>query len=399
MVNTEPTLEVSMRSPFFKIDLEFILLALIVFVLPVSLASESSHPAANAVGIASVAAQAAGEGVEIQLLNGTPLEPESGETARVRGVLGADRNVALRWQGRTAAAARKALTTCDTIATAQVTPTVIKFKTEFHYQIVQGNLAKLSVVLPANHALTRVEGEQIRDWQVNVAAGGGGVLTGKLAPDRSPEGNSSSVTTTVGRRPSAGGVQDESDIQILTVELIKPVEKSYLLKVFSEQAVESTPFSGPLTLPQPLSVDRESGSFTLFAEDTVVETVSLSGLRQINAPTGALAAYRFYGRPVSLAVGLRRIDPVIHVGDRVTARLEEARLLVSHTLKLTVENAGIYSLELSPLENFIPTDVRGEGVEDWKRADGKLIVNFASRVLGERRLDIQLEQAHPSFPD
>ena len=48
-------------------------------------------------GIASVAAEAGGTGVELQLLSGTPLEPEKSDTARVRGVLGADRNVALRW--------------------------------------------------------------------------------------------------------------------------------------------------------------------------------------------------------------------------------------------------------------------------------------------------------------
>ena len=83
----------------------------------------------------------------------------------------------------------------------------------------------------------------------------------------------------------------------------------------------------------------------------------------------------------------------------MTVRLEEARLLMSHALTLNVEKAGIYSLELSPLDNFVVTDVRGEGVEDWKARDGKLMVSFVSRALGERRLDIQLEQAHKIFPE
>ena len=53
----------------------------------------------------------------------------------------------------------------------------------------------------------------------------------------------------------------------------------------------------------------------------------------------------------------------------------------------------------SPLENSIVTDVRGDGIEDWKTRDGKLVVNFSSRVLGERKLEVQLEQAEKTFPN
>src|SRR5437773_88586 len=338
-------------------------------------------------GITSVTAQAGGTGVEVQLLSGTALEPEKEDKSRVRGVLGADRNVALRWQSKTAEAARKALITCDTLASVQITPTVIKFATEFRYEIVQGTLAKFSVMLPATHALTRVEGPQIRDWEVKVIP----------TPDPSREGNS--ATAPGSELPSVGGGAGRSEVQLLTVELIKPVEKSYCLKLFSEQAVETTPFTAQLNLPQPQGVDRETGSWTVSAEDTVAETESLSGLRQVNASAGALAADRFYGRPIALSVNLRGIEPLMNVASRVTARLEEARLLMSHALTLNLEKAGIYSLELSPLDNFVVTDVRGEGVEDWKARDGKLTVSFVSRVLGERRLDIQLEQAHKNFPE
>src|SRR5439155_4019906 len=123
------------------------------------------------------------------------------------------------------------------------------------------------------------------------------------------------------------------------------------------------------------------------------------GLRQIDAPPGSIAAYRFYGRPLALGVELHRIEPVIAVASRVTARLEEARLLVTHTLTLNVEKAGLYSLELSPLNQFVVTDVRGDGIEDWKARDGQLLVNFSSRVLGERKLDVQLEQSERTFSD
>ena len=136
--------------------------------------------------IASITAQATGAGMDVQLLNGTVLEAgRTNGASRVKGFLGADQTVALRWQSKVAEVARTALLTVDTTVAAQITPTVVKFTTRLKYDIVQGNAPRLKLSLPASQALTRLTGQQIRDWQ--------------LTPD--------------------------GDRQILTVEFIKPVEK------------------------------------------------------------------------------------------------------------------------------------------------------------------------------
>ncbi|TFG85751.1 MAG: TonB-dependent receptor, partial [Gemmatimonadales bacterium] len=70
-----------------------------------------------------------------------------------------------------------------------------------------------------------------------------------------------------------------------------------------------------------------------------------------------------------------------------------------HALNLTVEKAGIYALDLAVPTGFVVSEVKGEGIDDWKAAAGKLKVSFASRVLGARKLDVQLEQANKEFPD
>jgi prepilin-type processing-associated H-X9-DG protein len=310
--------------------------------------------------IASVNAQATGAGVELQLLSGTvqQIEQKDGVT-RVRGFLGPERMVSLRWQSKAAEAARKAVLTCDTSATAQIAPAVIKFTTRIKYEILQGAASKLTIALPNGQALTKLQGAQIRDWQVKA----------------------------------------EGERQVLTVEFIKPIEKTYELTLLSEQTVDATPFSAQLTPPQPLEVARESGTLTVAAEDVTVETESAAGLRQVNAPQGTLAAYQFYTRPFALGLKLHRIEPVIHVADRVTARLEEARLLTTHAITLNVEKAGIYAVELAPLGGFVVADVKGEGIEDWKSREGKLTVNFTSRVLGARKFDVQLEQPMKAFPE
>ena len=186
----------------------------------------------------------------------------------------------MRWQSKAAEVTRKSLVTVDTVASAQITPTVIKFNTALRYEILQAAVPRLTVALPASHALTRIQGEQIRDWQVK------------------PDG----------------------ERQVLTIEFIKPVEKACAVTLFSEQTVETTPLTATLEPPQPLEVERESGSFTLSADDTTVEIDSAPGLRQVNAPSGALAAYRFNGRPVSIVARIQRITPVLKLADRVTAR-------------------------------------------------------------------------------
>ena len=310
--------------------------------------------------IASVKAEAAEAGIEMQLLSGTQLDPEKKATSRVSGFLGADRVLNLRWQSKTAEVTRRSLVTVDTAATAQVTPTVIKFTTALTYEILQAAVPRLAIELPASHTLTRLQGEQIRDWKI-----------------------------TPGTNNTA----------LLNVEFIKPVEKNYTITLFSEQPVETTPQTATLVPPQPLEVERESGSFTLSADDAQVEIESAPGLRQVNAPAGSLAAYRFNARPFSVIAKLRRVEPVLKLADRVTARVEESRLLVNHALTLNVEKAGIYTLELTTPPGLTVADVRGEGVDDWKAADGKLKLSFASRVLGTRKLEVQLERAHKQFPE
>ncbi|MGD0351090.1 MAG: LamG domain-containing protein [Verrucomicrobiota bacterium] len=324
--------------------------------------------AGPAATITAVTAQAAGTNTEVQLLDGTLLEAvRTNGISRVTGFLGADQTVSLRWQGKIAAVTRKVLLTVDSTIGVQITPAVVKYTSRFHYDVVQGSAAQLTLTLPATQALTRLEGDQIRDWHTSVG--------------------------------QASRLSQTNDVQILTIEFIKPIENAYDLTLYSEQPVEGATTNSSLNPPQPLNVERESGSLTVSAEDMLVEFESLAGLRQVNAPDNAIAAYRFNARPFVLALRLKPIEPVITVADRVNVRLEETRLVNSHGLTLNVEKAGIYALELTPQSGFAVADMRGDGVEDWKMSDGKLRISFSARVLGQRRLDVQLEQALKNFPD
>ncbi len=309
--------------------------------------------------IATVTAAASAPGVEIQMLSGTQVTEPLVEAEKLRGFLGADRILSLRWQSKGAEVARKSLVTVETTTTALVTPSVIKFTTALKYNILQAPVPRLLIQLPSNQALTRIQGDQIRDWQI---------------------------------KP---GEQH----QLLAVEFIKPVDKTCALTLYSEQAVEEAPLEAVLAPPRPLAVERESGALTISADDATVELRPSAELRQVNAASGAVASYRYHTGGVSTTATIRRIKPVLKVTDRVTARMEETRLVINHSLNLNVEQAGIYTLHLTPQTGMVVSEVKGDGVEDWKATKDGLVVSFGARVMGERKLQVQLEQANKTFPE
>ncbi len=311
-------------------------------------------------GIGSVNAQASNAGSELEMLLGTVQTSErSGDVAQVNGFLGAWGTVSLRWQSKAAEAARQTVFLCKTSVETQVTPTMVKYSTQLRYEILQGSVSQLTLALSASHALTSLKGEAVRDWSVKT----------------------------------------ENGQQTLTVDLMRPVEKTYTLLLNSEQTMEKAASSVAIEPPKPLGIDRESGSISLSAEDVLMSAETTTGLRQVNAAAGAHAAYQFYGRPFTLGLRLQRIEPLVSIDDRVTAHLEETRLVLTHVFSLSVEKAGIYTLELSPQAGFVVTDLRGEDIQDWKITNGKIMVNFNKRVLGKRRLEIPLEQSWKTLPD
>ena len=84
--------------------------------------------------------------------------------------------------------------------------------------------------------MTRLVGEQIRDWQLKA----------------------------------------DGDRQILTIEFIKPIEKEYSLAVFSEQTVEATPATAQLNPPQPLEIERKGRKLRIVSAEPVSRLTRLA---------------------------------------------------------------------------------------------------------------------------
>ncbi|MBX3745249.1 MAG: hypothetical protein KF833_08045 [Verrucomicrobiae bacterium] len=310
-----------------------------------------------AAAIATLAATAADPEIEIELLAGTPVDgPRRGPG--VRGVLGADRRVALRWQSRTDTIARTALVTVETHATVFLSPAAVRHTTRLRYDILQAPLDGVRIELPAGHSLTRIEGAPIRDWRV---------------------------------APSPDDGRDQ-----LSIVFLEPVEATAELTIHTEQPVPDLPGTLPLTPPRPLDVQRETGSLRLLAEDLLVRVEDAPGLRQVNAQADEVASFRFVARPASARLQLDRWQPEVAVASRLHVRLDESRLVARHDLDLTVTRAGIYSLDLSVPEAWRVTGVVSDDLDDWKLSDAGLHLTYLRRVLGPKTVQITFERALPS---
>jgi len=322
--------------------------------------------------IASVSAEAAGD-AEVQLLTGAPVSNErSNGVARVKGFLGGEREVSIRWSSRDAPGEilRTALFTVETTATVQVTPGLMKHTSRMRYDVLQGTVSKVLIEIPASQTLSRVTGQNVRDWEIKRGAD-----TGAKVLDRP---------------------------QVLEVQFTKPIEQRYDLTLYSEETVESMPANLTLRLPEPKNSDRETGTLTILSEDAAAEVSAVQGLTQVNAIAGALAAYRFDSRPFSLMLKVRRIEPQIAVFERVHAIMEETRVVSRHTLDLDVTGSGVYRVDLGPAPGTTVAEVTGPEVEDWSAThlDGEetLRVNFKKKALGNAQLQVVLERPFKQFP-
>jgi len=346
IVNQDARFYLVTRSPGAH-RIEFEIVAKIGRVEPWNVISFKGPDAA----ISTVSVKAAVPDTEFQL--GTGMVSELKSKGSLHGVLGNDSTLSLRWQSKTEEIKRDAaLAVASTIA-ARITPTSIHHRSKFLYEIRQGRVSDLKIQIPSGQSMTKIEGEQVRDWQI----------------------------------------KNEGGLQWLTVEFIRPQENQASIDLFTEQSVSGFPVTLEIVPPAPAGVHRETGRLSILSEDVVTRIETTSGLRQVNAQGTEALAFSFSGRPASARVNLSRVEPALSSVARVFAFLEENRWLIRHELKLSVARAGIYFVELTPQPDLTITDVIGDGVENWEMVGKNLRINFGKRVLGDRALTVQMEGA------
>jgi len=325
--------------------------------------------------VGQIEVTADGEDSSIEFLSGTSLgvTHDKGET-RLQGYVGMADRVELRWQAKVKEKKIKPVVICNAHHLAEITANVLKLQTRMIFEIPQGETSTFEAELPADLAILRVAGENVRDWAL---------------------------------------VENEG-AQTCKVELLKPVTGRYILTIFSERPIDALPAELQIPEIKAGAVDRQGGSLALVPSEVVLAVKGTEALSRIDnrsfAGMGAWeakgladrlqAAFRFNAPGYRCAVNVTAIEPEISVRYTVSANAAEKRLQIGTAVDLDVARSGIFSLAFEVPAGLEVTDVAGASVEDWqvKGSDGgrELSIDFGRKVIGRHTLSINMEQTYES---
>ena len=299
----------------------------------------------------------------------------SGQQTRVEAVIGAADWVTVQWTPRVKRAAEVAATVfCQNNSLVTFGGGVMNVRATMDYQITQGELRQARVQLPAGQKLLRVEGADIRTWEV---------IPGSAAV-------------------AAAGSSGE---QILVVDLLKGVSPSWRLTIETEIVLDALPANVAIATPRALDVKRESGFVALRGtEELALSVESASGLERVDAEefvragvdkTGNLSSVFRYSVPgFALRVRAEAIQPEIEVVARNNFRVSSEQVALSATVDYTIKRAGVFTLEVALPEGYRVERVTGNNIlqQSERTTESGEYHTSQSVELPPRQLEITLKE-------
>ncbi len=308
------------------------------------------------------------------------LDVERGATPAGRpevvAYLGVDRPFVARWKPAVRKLDADLVVACDanTIATAR--GGALTLDTLLDYQVVQGSLDQVSLLVPTNVSITQVTGADLRDWHLAPQAEG---------PDR------------------------------LVVRLSVPRTQHYQLQVLADMVLPRFPCRFDLPVLRPLDVIRASG-FLKCGTDSAIKLVAARavGLTQVDqaafptvtpagqpaarpTPARSALAYQYAGLPYTLELQADDMVTTYHAEDQMVLAIKDGDLALDATVELDVREAPAREIVVETDPGWTVAQVTGRDLADYDVRDegGRRImaVYFRDAVMGRTLLKFRLEQS------
>jgi len=296
------------------------------------------------------------------------------DKTRVEAVMGSTDHVELLWTPRVKRAAEVAATVfCQNAALVTFGGGVVNVRAALDYQITQGELRQARVSLPAGQKLLRVEGKEIRTWEI----------------------------------------KNEDGAQILVVDLLKGISPGWRLTIETEKVLDALPANVAVETPHALDVKRENGLVALRgAEELALSVESASGLERVDAEefgrmvadkTGSLSSvFRFSNSEFALRVRADAIQPEIEAVVRNNFRVSSEQVSLSAVIDYTIKRAGVFTLNVAMPGGYRVERVSGNNIlQQAERNDGGLRVlevTLKERTSGAYTLGIELTHDFKELP-
>ncbi len=253
-----------------------------------------------------------------------------------------------------------------------VSPGLLRVDTEIVYSLLQGRMPRAQVEVPAGYSILRVEGENLRMWDI----------------ERQAEGRA-----------------------VITAALLDETASRSTLRLALEKTLEPVPVQIEAPQVQALDVTREKGTIAVSVEKGLqAEIVDRSNIAQVNlsemadGKNGPVERYslamRYLARPFRVTLRVSTIEPKVYgeVTCLTVASLERFRQY--WTVDYEIRNAGVFQLKLGLAPGMKLISLRGENINNQSldAATNVLTVDLRSKAEGEYSLALQTssEVAEPA---
>jgi len=297
----------------------------------------------------------------------------------ISAILGPRRPLVIRWKPLVKLADAKLVLSSQANTIVDVRAGLMRVDALFDFQVAQGKIETLTFSVPSGLSITALDGAHIRNWALADAAEG---------------------------------------VRNLLVELSRPQEKDYRLRIRAEAGIDKLPAEVEVPSIEPTGGIRASGHLVVGTDSALqLVVVHSPGLTQVDAavfprvqaggpqdrpiPKGKAFFYTYAGRHYQLRLSVDDIVPSYDVAGRFVATVKEDDLVVDAELELDVRDAPVRQLEIVVPAGMVVVSVDGNQVEDYhlsetQEANEATTVStvFAGPVMGRTLIRLRLELGH-----
>jgi len=284
------------------------------------------------------------------------------------GFLPATGRAQMQWKTARKTGEGKLFFTTSSHVEAKVGTGLLRQDHQIDYQVLQGELRTIRILLHGPGEILDVQGSNIVGWKVN-----------QVGEDRQ-----------------------------LSATLSQPITGTSQMKIRSQTAVGAFPVRVEGLRLDPVGAIRHSGYLRLTNLGSVrLEPIGLSGLTQLApeqfpgkpAEARQVFVYRFPAADHTFTVAADRIQPEVNVSQLVLYQLTEADRVVKADIELDIREAPIREWDFGIPADYSVVSVTGASVADYiaasEVAGGRrnLKVMFAQDVAGRQLVSLHLEKS------
>lgn len=301
-----------------------------------------------------------------------PVEEAAAGTTAVKANLGSTKSITARWHPRTST--RPEMDLLATVTNRQLITIeggYVHHDAWLTYDVLRGQLPALRIAAPLGQRVLDVSADAgVKSWQA----------------------------------------ADEAGRQVITVDLLNPVEKSVTVEVHTErtqgEAVDPIAGSGADNVTRgihALDAVRESGQVAVRVGDGLELTIAdQQGLTRIAAgdvdqrlQPGAATAFKFYSPQFALAVSARPIEPRVLVTQSSRLVFDDDELRLEAALQYQVERAGVFELRLQAPDNLVIDDVQSPQMQDESFDAASHVLTIKLQQSTQGQIDVTVKAHRP----